>query len=316
MKEIGGYIELDKNEGNELYSNALALNCGRNAFAYLIEAKKYKKVYLPHFLCDSVVEVCIKKNVNYEFYTIDKNFMPCINKDISKNEVVYLVNYYGQLSEQQIIKINKEYNNIILDNAQAFFQKPIEGIDVLYTCRKYFGVPDGAYLFTDKKLNRKFDIDVSNHRMCHILGRFEGKASDYYKESVKSNKNFKNEPIKYMSNLTHNLLRSLDYDKICKKRTDNFKYLHEKLEKMNELKLSIVNGAFMYPLLINNGSKIRGFLQKQKIYVPILWPEVLEKCEKNSLEYYFADNILPLPCDQRYSTDDMEYIIEEIKKFV
>lgn len=38
---------------------------------------------------------------------------------------------------------------IILDNTQSFFQKPISGIDTIYSCRKYFGVPDGAYLSTN-----------------------------------------------------------------------------------------------------------------------------------------------------------------------
>lgn len=33
---------------------------------------------------------------------------------------------------------------------------------------------------------------------------------------------------------------------------------------------------------------------------------------KEEKEYYMADNILPLPVDQRYDINDMQYIIEEI----
>lgn len=53
-----------------------------------------------------------------------------------------------------------------------------------------------------------------------------------------------------------------------------------------------------------------------KIYIPILWPNVLSDSLKGSLEYDMAENILPLPCDQRYDEYDMEYIIKVIKKEV
>jgi len=68
----------------------------------------------------------------------------------------------------------------------------------------------------------------------------------------------------------------------------------------------------MYPLMIENAEKVRKQLQKKKIYIPILWPSVFSMCKKEEKEYYMADNILPLPVDQRYDINDMQYIIEEI----
>lgn len=43
MKEIGGYIELDTYTGSMLHEDGIKLNCGRNALAYLIKAKKNSK---------------------------------------------------------------------------------------------------------------------------------------------------------------------------------------------------------------------------------------------------------------------------------
>lgn len=57
MKEIGGYIELDTYRGKMLHEKAVALNCGRNALAYLIKSKSIKRILLPYFLCSSVVNV-------------------------------------------------------------------------------------------------------------------------------------------------------------------------------------------------------------------------------------------------------------------
>ena len=74
--------------------------------------------------------------------------------------------------------------------------------------------------------------------------------------------------------------------------------------------LKIPRGAFAYPLFIGNGATVRCRLIEQKIYVPKLWPDISEGCR----ESYIADNILPLPVDQRYDGDDMSYLIDSIKE--
>ena len=144
--------------------------------------------------------------------------------------------------------------------------------------------------------------------MHFLLGRFEESASQFYSEYVANNDLFMNEPIKMMSKLTQNLLHGIDYDYVRRKRTENFVFLHKKLKSINKLSLCIPEGAFMYPLYINNGSEIRAKLQKNKIYIPILWPDVFDICKADELEYDMAKNILPLPIDQRYSVEDMSYI--------
>ena len=80
MKEYGGYIELECCHGKMLHEEAIALNCGRNALAYLCEAKRVKKLYLPYFLCSSVADLCKKIKVDYEFYHIDERFEPVFDR--------------------------------------------------------------------------------------------------------------------------------------------------------------------------------------------------------------------------------------------
>ena len=308
MIEIGGYIELDTYRLPMLHENAIKLNCGRNALAYLIESKNIKKLYIPKFNCDCITDLCKRMNIDFDTYSIDKSFRPIFNKELNAGEWFYLINYYGQISNTEIEVYKGKYKNIIVDNAQAYFQMPVEGTDTLYTCRKFFGVSDGAILYTDKKLNRKLDIDESFNRMRFVLGRFERSASEFYIESSENNDLFDNESIKYMSKLTQNLLHGIDYGYVGKKRTTNFEYLDKIFKDKNQLQLCTPNGAFMYPLLVSNGAEIRKELQQKKIYIPVLWPNVLNECSEESIEYNFAKNILPLPCDQRYSEEEMEYM--------
>lgn len=82
---------------------------------------------------------------------------------------------------------------------------------------------------------------------------------------------------------------------------------------INELNLKSVYGAFMYPLLIQDGAAVRKELQKEKIYIPTLWPNVMEECPADSLEYHYAADILPIPIDQRYRKEDMKKIAEMVK---
>jgi len=86
--------------------------------------------------------------------------------------------------------------------------------------------------------------------------------------------------------------------------------LHRLLGKRNALQLHVPEGAFMYPLYLADGAAVRRELQKRKIYIPVLWPNVLE--QEDSLERRFAENILPLPCDQRYGSEEMTYMAELI----
>lgn len=316
MREIGGYIELDRYFGQEYHKEALSLNCGRNCMAYLLKAKKIKKVFLPYFLCASVADTCRKYGAEVIYYHVDEALRPIFDKDISEDEIFYIVNYYGQLSDDEIEDYKKRFGNIVLDNAQAFFQKPTENVDTIYTCRKYFGVADGAYLYTSSKSDEAYETDVSYDRMKFILGRFEKGANEFYADYVSNNKLFKDEPIKKMSLLTHNLMRGIDYESVRKIRENNFTALHDRLGHLNKLDIKMPPGPFMYPLYIENGYEIRTALQKKKIYIPTLWPDVFDICGEDMPEYDMAKNILPLPIDQRYKKEDMDIISREIEMLI
>lgn len=312
MKEIGGYIEFDTFSGKMLHNDGIKLNCGRNALEYLIISKGINKLLFPKFMCDSCDEILIRNNVSVRYYSIGIDFKP-LNIDRDEDEYLYIVNYYGQLSIDYLLSLG---DNVIVDNAQAYFNEPIDGTDTIYTCRKFFGVPDGAILYTEKKLETELPRDESFDRMHFLLGRYERSATEFYSEYVANNDFFYNEPIKKMSKLTNNLLHGIDYEFVCNRRRENFQYLDKQFKSINKLDLIVPNGAFMYPLYINNGAEIRKELQKEKIFIPTLWPSVSEVCDENELEYDMANNILPAPVDQRYDIDDMNYLIGEIQKCI
>ncbi len=316
MKEYGGYIEFEYYHGLEYHENALALNSGRHCLEYWLRANPAKKLYLPYFLCCSVADTCKKVGVAVDYYPIDSQFRPIFDRPLDDGEWLYVVNFYGQLSDESLLVLKNQHKNLLVDNAQAFFRKPLPGLDTLYTCRKFFGVADGGYLYTDVRLAELPEQDCSYDRMAFLFGRMEKSAGEFYSQYTANNHRLTDEPVKQMSKTTQNILKSLDYSRISAQRTDNFSRFHKYFEAVNNLTLSVPQGAFMYPLYVENGANLRKELQQKKIFIPTLWPDVLALCGPDAPEYHMTNNILPLPVDQRYSREDMDAIAAEILRLI
>lgn len=310
-KEIGGYMELERNTGPMLHEDAIALNSARNCLAYLIEARNIRKIALPYYLCDSVASKCRELGVQIRYYAVNENLLPA-NMEAPEDEWFYLVNYYGQLSTEQIKRYKEINPRLIVDNVQAYFDEPVPGVDTIYTCRKFFGVADGAFLYTDSRIGRELERDVSFDRMEYLFARYDTNASDHYADYVAHEQSVENLPLRHMSNLTENLLRGIDYDQVRTRRTANFNYLAERLGRFNRLNLRSVEGAFAYPLWIEDGADVRRRLIAEKIYVPTLWPDVICDTRADSLARELAADVLPIPCDQRYTENEMQFICDLI----
>lgn len=311
MREIGGYIELGGLINKEYHTGA-KFNSSRSALKYFIRSKKIFKIYLPIYLCDVVYESCIEEKCHVIFYNIDKDFKPIL-ENIESEAYLYIVNYYGILSDEEIIKLKKKYYNIILDNTHDFFRKPLQGVCTIYNCRKYFGVPDGAYLYTDISLKNNVKEYQVIDKINHLIGRLEKNASTYYAEFCDNDNKFRNSNIFKMSKLSTILMGAIDYDTALKKRVENYNYLDKKLKKYQKLNISIKLN-FMYPLYVDNGEEIRKKLISKKIYIPKLWPNIVDDNLLNDIEKKYIKNILPLPIDQRYGKKEMDYIIKVLEE--
>lgn len=314
LKEIGGYFGLEEFTGQEYYPGAAAVNSGRNALLYILKCRKAEKIYIPGFLCDSVFRMCQREGIPYGEYDIKDDFTPDFQGSLGGGEYLYIVNYYGQLSGDFIKSLKDEYKRIIVDNVQAFFQKPADGSDTVYSCRKFFGVPDGGYAYTECRERLLMETDFSKNRMTHILGRFEESGSAYYGDFQENDEKFYGLPLMAMSRVTHNILRGVNYGDVKKKRNANFRVLADNLGESNGKEFKFWEGPYCYPFYCKDGPKVRRILAEKKIYIATLWPNVIKN--RGGRDRDFAENILPLPCDQRYREEDMERLSEEIKKII
>lgn len=49
--------------------------------------------------------------------------------------------------------------------------------------------------------------------------------------------------------------------------------------------------------------------------MPTNWRNILEEFDRDTMEYDWAANVLPLPCDQRYGAEEMQYIADSIREW-
>lgn len=313
MKAIGGYFEFELNKKEEYHQEAIRLNTGRNAFEYLLLANSYTKVYLPFFTCDVLLEPLKKHQIAYEFYHIDEQFEPLFDYGIVKsNEIFLYTNYFG-LKDDFIKTLVVQFKNLIIDNSQSFYSKPLTGIDTFYSPRKFFGVPDGAYLYSNKKLEVSFEKDVSFNRCSHLLKRLDCNTESGYKDFLNNDASLNNQDIKAMSTLTQTLLSAIDYNVSAGKRKQNFNLLHQSLQVSNKLKIDVLNIGIpmVYPYWCDNET-LRQKLLDNKVYTAIYWHNVKQWSLTGTLEHRFVDEIVYLPIDQRYDTINLNKIIKII----
>lgn len=313
MEAIGGYFSLELPLTEEYHNGAIRLNTGRNCLEYILRARGYKKIYLPYYTCEAVMEPISKLGVSYEFYHIDIHFEIKDRFTLKADEGLLYTNYFGMKQRYVDQLAEKVGERLIVDNTQAFYAKRIDGIDTFYTCRKFFGVADGAYLYTEKLLCEDFEQDESYDRMAHLLKRIDLSAEEGFADFRKVDASLDNQPIRKMSKLTRRIMQSIDYAAAAKKRRENYQYLHEALIDSNDLELPLDEDAvpMVYPFL----APIKGIREKliqNKVFVARYWPNVLEWTTEEDVENLLAYQMQPLPIDQRYGFEILSRIAENI----
>lgn len=316
MESIGGYFELELRKGEHYHKNAFHLNTARNCFEYVLRSRHYTKVYIPYYTCEVMLEPIRKLGIDYEFYHINKVLEPLALPKLRKMESFLYTNYFG-LKQSCVRKLAESFGNqLIVDNAQAFYAESIKGIDTFYSARKFFGVADGAYLYSTITLGQELEQDTSCNRMSHLFKRIDIGAEAGYQDFRNNDDALCNQEIKRMSNLTETILCGIDYDTAKQRRRENYRFLDKALKDSNliHLELDEDSAPMVYPYLNLTKNSLRQRLIDYKVFVATYWPNVKDWCDSNAFEYHLAQNMVFLPVDQRYGKEEMQSVIDIINQ--
>jgi hypothetical protein len=318
MKPIGGYYELELSKGDAVYhTTPYVFKSGRSSMHYLLKLLKPSLVYVPFYTCNGLLESFEAANTKYRFYEIDHLLEPVHLPDLEKDEYFLYINYFD-VKRQYVQTLSAKYaDKLIVDCTQAFFMKGNGRSWFFNSCRKFFGVPDGSYLYVPRQVNIEPVREKNeNYTVTHLLRRFNDHAEEGYPAFLE-NETLCGVEITGMSMLTEYLLSRVNYDAVIRQRLANYDYLDTFFKEYHLYPPGPADNCvpMVYPVLFHKKKVDREFLYRHKLFVPAFWTDVQERNIKGfETDKLIATHLLPLPIDHRYAREDMDRLVKLIKQ--
>lgn len=313
---IGGFIGLELPKcDNSYHKQALALTTGRASLSLILENISPQKVFLPFYCCDSLISPLIENGIEIQFYGLNSKLEIDSDINLSKGEYIIYINYFG-IKSSYVSKLIREYGEkLILDNTQAFFEKTTE-VYSFNSARKFFGVPDGSFLYgkiVNGSIKRNKTISLN-----HLVLRLEENLEQSYKEYVAYENGLTNE-VMSISHTSNMLLSCINYQWVKDRRVENFKHYQNIFLNKNILEIDFdisEEVPLCYPLMVKEKIN-KEDLYKNRLFVPTYWDDVIERnIQGFSFEKSFAQRLIPLPVDQRYTESDIDKASKIVLKFI
>lgn len=322
-REFGGYLPIELPAKNPVYGaggfySAACLNSGRAGIFVSLEHLGAERLWCPEYYCPSVKRYLEARSVAVISYQIGDDLLPLWDFAPRSSDAVLLVNYFGMLGSRLKEHVDS-FRKVVFDNCMAFFEPPVmrSGVLNVYSCRKFFGVSDGAYIVGNELPDVSLlELDESFGRSAHLLESLERGTDSAYGLSVANERSLDCD-AKRMSILTSALMSACSYDESARARRRNFALLDSLFEAEQQLSFEISDGAVpsYYPLLLSKD--IRGKLVERSIYVPTLWREYIETdARSESRESLLSRKLCCLPIDQRYGADDMRKLASIVRQVI
>lgn len=350
VKEIGSHFEFDYSIGNSQRGNVSWLPSfwdshftfsGRSAIELAIKdiqlERKVKKVYMPSYCCKSMIEPFIEHDIEVEFYEVFFDAEKGIQYSIDSNvecDIFFAITYFG-IEEFQHDSLLKRFQKrgiiIIEDITHRLLNKDTHSLYADYaiaSLRKWFPIATGGLVAKNKGQlhfvpNIKSDslIKEKVQAMKQKTEYLNGKDIDktiFLITMAKFEKEFKIRDYRYkIDSFSLDVLKNIEIDEIRKKRRNNAQVLYEGIKNLNRIKLLIPSPILAHttplflPIMIENGLRdsLRHYLIEHCIYCPVHWPNT----KKNSSS--ISNGEMSLVCDQRYSEEDMNNLIEIIEQW-
>ncbi len=293
----------------------------RSGFALVVEHLRPSRVWMPSYLCDVLLKAVAGSIVR--LYAIDSSLQIASDewtRQVQPQDLVVFIDYFGFPTDTDLVKAVKQRQAWVLEDAcQALLSavsNPLSDF-VLYSPRKFLGVPDGGVVIMN---NGELPLPgqlpgpppewwlraVHASVLRHEFDRFGGERGwyDLFQRVEASG------PVRpcRMSELSQLLLRyHFDYRSIAERRKTNYQTLLQMLGEyalFGDLQDGVVPLGF--PVRLRNRDEVRRQLFEENIYPPVHWTIDGSVPKAFAGSHKLSRQILTLVCDQRYDRSDME----------
>ena len=319
---------------------------GRNAIEELLlflkKKKGINKVIIPDFVCQTVKDAAVRASVETDEYIVNKDYeysVKEIDSKIGKDSCVYLCHFFGQPISEDVICAAKRWMDagtiVIEDITLSLLSENPKGVGfgnyILGSIRKWFPIPDGGFLSAynselpkepEKNSVSKYTdyyMVVQTLKREYITGGCKDKAlkdvyMSYYGLSIKEL--FSDYRIYPMSEWSYNYLQNVSVEEVLAKRIENYDCLYDRLKGIKGIQLKKPRKEGYLPfgmvLDVSDRDDLLNYLIQNDIYCNVHWR--LGSSAKNPDLEYLSGRSITVPCDQRYTKEDMEHIAKVIEK--
>lgn len=349
--EIGSYFSIDSEDVKKYGSGGLACDDAvffstcRSAIQHILSKQTgMKKIaLLPAFTCHAVVEPFETLGYTVHPYpvgidfTVEPNlFQYAVEK--ASPSVILLHDYFGfntneKLKRSGLVSRCRERGiTVIVDMTQSMFSTyaPVDADYYVGSIRKWMGIPDGAFAkgmgleqpqTEDCELvEAKMKAMEYKHRYLHQGIGEKANVLPLYRQA-EDILDSRTTPYK-MSSISQKLMQIYDIPAFIRQRRENCNRLLRCLDKIEFIyapfKVAAEDEAPFYaPVLVKrNRKELQKYLADKKVYATVIWgcPDVFSGILHQASQQIY-DEILCIPCDQRYSLTDMEYICALLENF-
>lgn len=335
MREIGSEFWLEREPSATSNRDGCYVLSGRTAIDLIIQdiakTRAVRSVYMPAWGCDSMIVPFVDRGIEVDLY--DVCFSDQLEYTVDENhqvDILYVNNYFGYdttINHEIVSKFKQNGAVIIYDRTHSMLMD-----DELYkaladysfaSIRKWMGVIGGAVVNGVKEYQLKPypHLDCKEQAMrlkqAYINGdgsvdkqeflRLYGEFGHYLAEDYQNYE---------MDDLSYAIFHNTDFVAMKAQHRANAQYLHEHLNLQFLSSLTHNACPLFVPVFFSNKEErdlVRKKLIEAEIYCPIHWPKNQLITPDLSVNHIF-DTELSLICDQRYTTEDMQRIVDVINE--
>ncbi len=328
VRVIGGVFALEARASTPsppdlLAGGPLMLCSGRAALAAVLATLAPRRVWLPAFVCESVVDVVVPSALR--FYGVGASLTELDVADVLPGDAVLVVDYFGWPAPAGLVGQLRGAGAIVIEDAcHALLTSGVGAAADWWIAspRKFLGVPDGGLLGPPSP---SVDADAGGppgawwlEALNACVGRraFEHGAPDrsWFEAYGRAEAAVPVAPHA-MSELTRLVLsEGIDAPAIAAARRRNYACLHQligDLGLMGPLADGVVPLGF--PICHDERDRLRSALFEEQVFPPVHWPVPDAVPQRFVAERRLAASVMTVPCDQRYDESDMRRVAELIR---
>ena len=344
-KEIGSeFWDVELVDGRQVVSEKTHgyLMTGRTALDFIIKdlkaSRPLARVCLPTFCCHSMIQPFLDNGVALEFYDVGfegGRFVHHIDLE-RRYDALLIMQYFGFCSAEvgvAISRLREGGASVIEDATHSWFSDSpyhLRSDYVFSSFRKWTGVPGGALVL---KRGGSFVAPLPEHSSAEYLGIREqaagakrrfieqdaGTKTTFLDLFARAEKMLEEDYQDYrLPRAYQDIIERLDARGIRRTRHANARHLVDGLDACVGLQCPVLtaqDAPLFVPVLVGAGRRnaLQRHLIENRVYCPVHWP--LSEIHDCSHPYLYEQG-LSLVCDQRYTVEDMERIVQLITGYL